>query len=456
MAGFESLFGKDTLDEHQTRSLGFFGTAALWLGANVVVTTILTGMLLVPDLAFTTALWIVLLGSLIGAVPLLLVGLMGQQTGLPSMVLTRRAYGPTGSRLISLVNMCVLIAWSWIQALLAGMSLNYAIAQVSGYSNLALMTVVCETLVVLIVLRGHLGIERVERWVAGLMMLLAAVVLYQINRHYDLGSLLTMPVESRNGITAGIAFDIVVATAFSWISSSADYNRNCRSGRIAVGGTYLGYVLATVIAMGLGATVSGISVQNGMEQTYDPTRLLSGFGFGVPAALVIFFSVMTTNVMAVYSATLSCMNVAPGMKFWKPALAIGVVTVFGALIPGILDQFQNFLLLVGALFIPAFSVMIADYFLVGRQGYDRALLHANVQRGRASAPVAIGAYLCGAALAAYWTLIAPLSIGASLPVFVITGGIYWLGVRLWVSTPDSADVRERDERPPQPRDARLE
>ncbi|MFP3443300.1 hypothetical protein R0K18_36760, partial [Pantoea sp. SIMBA_133] len=75
----------------------------------------------------------------------------------------------------------------------------------------------------------------------------------------------------------------------------------------------------------------------GMEQTYDPTRLLSGFGFGLPAALVIFFSVMTTNVMAVYSAPLSCMNVSPGMAFWKPALVIGVVTVFGALIPGILD-----------------------------------------------------------------------------------------------------------------------
>lgn len=429
----DRLLGQDTLDDHQHKSLGAFGTVALWLGANVVVTTILTGMLLVPDLPFMTAIGIVLIGSLIGAIPLLLVGLMGQHTGLPSMALTRRAYGPLGSRLISLVNMGVLIAWSWIQALLAGMSLDFAIQATTGYSNLPLMTILCESVVVLIVLRGHLGIERVERWAAMAMVGLAAVVLYQLNLHYDVSKLLDMSVESRNGITLGIAFDIVIATAFSWISSSADYNRNCKSGSIAVWGTYLGYVLAAMIAMGLGAAVSGLSVLNGMEQTYDPTRLLSGFGFGLPAALVIFFSVMTTNVMAVYSATLSCMNVSPGMAFWKPALVIGIVTVLGALIPGILDQFQNFLLLIGALFIPAFSVMIFDYYLVGRAGYSADLLKARHQLGRPTAPVAIGAYLIGAGLAAYWSLVSPLSLGASLPVFIITGCLYWLGALLFTS-----------------------
>ena len=421
------FIGKDTLNRQQHKSLGAIGTLALWLGANVVVTTILTGMLLVPDLAFSTAMGSILVGSLIGAIPLLLVGLMGQRTGLPSMVLTRRAYGPLGSKLVSIINMWVLIAWSWIQALLAGMSLDYAISEVTGYSNLPLMTILCEVVVVMIVLRGHLGIERVERWAALAMGGLAALVIYQLNSHYDLTTLIDIPQEARNGVTLGIAFDIVIATAFSWISTSADYNRNCKSGAIAVWGTYAGYVLAALIAMGLGAAVSGLSVLNGMEQTYDPTRLLSGFGFGLPAALVIFFSVMTTNVMAVYSATLSCMNVAPQMSFWKPALIIGIVTVFGALIPGILDQFQNFLLIIGALFIPAFAVMIADYYLVDTQGYDESLLEATQQVGRKTAGIAIGAYLMGAALAAYWTLVSPLAFGASLPVFLITGGLYWLG-----------------------------
>lgn len=78
-----SFFGQDTLSPNDTgHSLSSLGTFALWFGANIVVTTILTGMLLVPDLRFTTAITVVLIGSLIGAIPLLLVGLMGQRTGL--------------------------------------------------------------------------------------------------------------------------------------------------------------------------------------------------------------------------------------------------------------------------------------------------------------------------------------------------------------------------------------
>lgn len=48
-------------------------------------------------------------------------------------------------------------------------------------------------------------------------------------------------------------------------------------------------------------------------------------GFGLPAAIVVFLSVMTTNVMCVYSASLSYLNISPKTPFWKPALSIGVL-----------------------------------------------------------------------------------------------------------------------------------
>ena len=45
-----SKFGNDTIDEspQEHRTMGFGKAITMWLGANVVVTTILTGMLLVP------------------------------------------------------------------------------------------------------------------------------------------------------------------------------------------------------------------------------------------------------------------------------------------------------------------------------------------------------------------------------------------------------------------------
>ena len=441
-------FGQDGLapTAHDHRSLGLGGTTALWLGANVVVTTILTGMLLVPDLPFLQALLIVLVGSGIGILPLVLVGLMGQRTGLTTMVLARGSYGPLGAKLPSLVNLLTLLAWSWIQALLAGMSLNYAVEHLTGYSNLPLFTILCETLVLAIALRGHLGIERVERWAAIGMLLLTAAVFYAMGRNFEFSALLSMPQESRNEITPGIAFDIVIATAFSWIPLAADYNRNCRSQGIAATGTWVGYVAATLLAMGLGATVSGFSVLGGMEQTYDPAVLLAGFGFGLPAAIVVFLSVMTTNVMCVYSASLSYLNISPKTRFWKPALCIGVLSILGSQIPGILDNFQSFLLVIGSVFIPAFAVLIADYFVIHRGQYDVAdLLDEHGGRYRYLAgvnPAAFAAYALGAVLAYYWGWVSPLPVGASLPVFVITAVGYVI-LRRWVLVPQTPRLTQQ-------------
>ncbi len=423
MASLSSAFGQDTLaTENLHQSLGFPGTFALWLGANVVVTTILTGMLLVPAVNIVPALLIVFAGSAVGILPLVMIGLMGQRTGMTTMVLARGTFGRVGADFPAWVNLLVLLAWSWIQALLAGMSLDHAVASMTGYSNVPLFTVVCEVLVVLIALRGHLGIERAEKLVAVLMLVLFAAVMVALTRHYELTSIVTLPAQG--GMSTGVAFDIVIATAFSWIPLAADYNRHCRSRLAAVAGTWSGYVCATVLAMGLGATVSALSVSNGFAQTYDPAQLLSGFGFGLPAALVIFLSVLTTNVMCVYSATLSFMSARPQTPFWKPALVIGIVSVLGALIPGILDRFQDFLLIIGSVFIPAFAVIIVDYFLIDAQRYTAD----NLIHGRESLPAihwpAIASYLVGAALAYYWNWISPLSIGASLPVFVITASVY--------------------------------
>lgn len=74
-----SKFGNDSIHEAPQER------RTMWLGANVV-TTILTGMLLVPDLPYLQAMVIVLFGPLLGAVWLALVGVMGTRTGLPTMV----------------------------------------------------------------------------------------------------------------------------------------------------------------------------------------------------------------------------------------------------------------------------------------------------------------------------------------------------------------------------------
>jgi len=93
---------------------------------------------------------------------------------------------------------------------------------------------------------------------------------------------------------------------------------------------------------------------------------------------------------------------------------------------------------IGSVFIPAFAVLIADYFLIHKGDYAvDELLSEDGGRYRylnGFNPAAFIAYGLGAALAYYWGWISPLAWGASLPVFLITAASYAV-LRRWVLVP---------------------
>jgi NCS1 family nucleobase:cation symporter-1 len=93
-----SRLGHDTVEPgaDTERTMGFGNTIMVWLAANMVVTTLLTGTLFVPGILYLQAILIILLGTLLGVGVLALVGCIGTRTGLPTMVLTRGSFGVRG------------------------------------------------------------------------------------------------------------------------------------------------------------------------------------------------------------------------------------------------------------------------------------------------------------------------------------------------------------------------
>ncbi|ADI26607.1 cytosine permease [Geobacillus sp. C56-T3] len=417
------------------RSMNFFSTFTLWIAANVVITTVMTGMMFVPDISFSNAMLAIIVGSAIGAIPLALTGNIGIRTGLPTMVITRAAFGQKGAILPALVNTIILIGWSWIQAYMAGLSLNYAVHYATGYNNINLFVILTELLVVIITIFGHRGVERIEKYISIAMLILSFLVFYKIFTTYDISTLVEMKLSEHPSITTIIAFDIVIATAFSWMSTVCDFNRNCRSETSGFWGTYFGYLVASIVAMGLGAVVSGFSIASNMERTYDPTILLAAYGFGLIASIVVFFSVLSTNVMALYSATMSFMNVFPRAGFWKPTLIMGVICTLGALLKEVLmSHFFNFIMLIATLFIPVFAIVLVDYFLIKKGVYDAEdILYDTKGQYRYQKGVNIAAYITyivGAVFAYYFTYIHPLTVGSTMLTFLLSGAVYW-GLMKW-------------------------
>src|SRR5438552_9539531 len=127
------------------RRLSGFDFFVLWGDLAIGLLVLLTGALLVPALGLPKALLAIGVGSIIGCIPLALVGLAGAREGVPGMVLFRPVLGVEGSYLPSVLNIVQLIGWTgfefWAMALVANRMWH-----VSYWFWLAIVAVVCTAL----------------------------------------------------------------------------------------------------------------------------------------------------------------------------------------------------------------------------------------------------------------------------------------------------------------------
>ena len=325
---------------------------------------------------------LIIVGTVVGAAVLVTVGNIGTRTGLPTMALTRGPFGTRGSLLPVAANVIILMGWSWVQAMLAGIALDFLVASVTGFSSPVMFAVLCQTLVVILAIFGHTGIARVEPWLAVLILGIMAYIFVVAFTTFPPAEYLGIPADPSLGYTPILVLDVVIATAISWTVLSADFNRFAKSSRAGMVGSGVGYTLSTVISMVIGATAIGYVVLSGGEAIpFDPVTIVEPFG--APLAVVIFLSVMATNTMVVYGMVTTIVNAVPGrakLKFLPTALIVGIISIIGSTWFGLLNQFTTFLVTIGALFAPVFAIMIADYYIVKRGAYTADILKAREGR----------------------------------------------------------------------------
>src|SRR5919198_5327347 len=152
-------------EEH--RRLGGLDFAVLWGDLAIGLLVILTGALLVPAMGLPAALLAIAVGSVVGCIPLALVGAAGAREGVPGMVLFRPVLGRRGSYFPTALNILTLVGWTgfelWAMSLVANQ-----VVHLGYYAWLAIVAVVCTALALggpIVVVRRWL--ERFGAWVIG-------------------------------------------------------------------------------------------------------------------------------------------------------------------------------------------------------------------------------------------------------------------------------------------------
>ena len=186
------------------RRLRALDLAVLWGDLSIGLLVLVSGALLVPALGLPRALLAIVVGSLVGCLPLALVGLAGAREGVPGMVLFRPVLGRRGSYLPSAINLVQLVGWTAFEFWAMGRVANAVGGDLLGLEApvvwLAVVAVVCTALAMagpIFAVRRWL--ERFGAWVVAAAALWITVRVLAVG---DLGAIWRAPGSRRAPVLA--------------------------------------------------------------------------------------------------------------------------------------------------------------------------------------------------------------------------------------------------------------
>ena len=403
------------------RRLGGRDFFLLWAGVAISLAEIWAGGFLAP-MGFWAGLWAILLGHLIGNTLMALGGAIGSDHGIMSMVSVRPAFGIRGSNLAAVLNIIQLIGWAAIMLIIggrAGAALGKPVGGILASDAFWVITIGAGTL--LWALWTGKTAWKILQNVSVLALLLVVAAMTWV----AFGGLPAASAAAGGPMAFMTGLDLVIAMPISWMPLAADYSRMARSTRSAFWNTWTGYFLLSswMYALGLQVTL--------LTGATDPGRLIldtmGGLGLAVPALFMVVLSTITSDFPDVYSATCSLLNISRKLSARAAMWLAGGLSILVALVFP-MEQYENFLFFIGAMFIPLFGVVLTDYFVLRGRKLDVGELYREggaYWYRRGVNPAALAAWALGFAVYEAMALL-KLAAGGSIPSMLTAGLLYWV------------------------------
>jgi putative hydroxymethylpyrimidine transporter CytX len=349
-----------TLADEQPKTLGLLDHTALWGNLGISLLGPVTAVYVVANgMSFLAAFIAIVVGTLIGTIGLGLANMAGARTGMPAMVMLRGLFGTRLSYLPTLLNLIQVLGWAVFELVV----ISAAASQLLPW-HLTWPYVVIAGVLTTVMAVWPLGSVRLLRRYA-LIAVLAATgyLLIQLFRE----PLPSFSHGSFTGFWAGV--DLVVAVSVSWIPLAADYSRHSRSPNTAFVGSYVGYSVTQIMCYGLGLLAFS-TVASADPSEHGMFAALIAVPVGWLAFGVLVVRELDESFANVYSTAVSTQNLRPRADRRWLAVGIGAAATALALLIDI-NAYQNFLLLLGSVFVPMFAVFVVQYFVYsGWKGWD--------------------------------------------------------------------------------------
>jgi nucleobase:cation symporter-1, NCS1 family len=397
------------------KMLGGIDYFILWSSLGVGLLVFSAGSLL-SQASFIEATLAIILGSGVGSILLALAGKIGSDHGVPSLVTMRPAFGIRGSYVPAILNVMQLIGWTTFEIMIMARAAEMLAGSVVPYYFWAL---VFGALAALLGIAGPLNVVR--QWIGKFAVWIAygtsAIIIINLINSTDVGALLSSPSQ---GMSFFSALDLVIAMPVSWMPLVADYNRFAKKSKNALWGTFIGFTMTNVLFY-----VGGVLL--GTSDVIAIVVAIQAMFFGFLMLLLIVDE--ADNAFAdVYSASVSMQDIFSKISQRPLIVGFSALSAILAMVVSI-QEYEVFLLLIGAIFVPLFGVVLTDYYVVRRQKYTEQMLYGR-HNGLGIGVPAIIAWTLGVLLNYILSPLSPIympqlqGIGATIPSLAAASLIY--------------------------------
>ena len=284
---------------------------------------------------------------------------VGAKSRLSTYLLTEFAFGPTGAKVANLVVALSLVGWFGVICNTLGLATQEMLRESWNIDvpPRAVMTA-AGALMISVTAAGFTGIDRLALFLTPFMVLLIGYAAFLALRT-DGGE--PLPVEQ--AFTFETAVSAVVGTYIVGVIIQPDYSRFAVNVRHAVWSVFIALALCFSLVQFTSAVPS--------MATGEPSIVLvmSGLGIILPAFFLLFLGAWSSNVLCLYSSSLSVATLMGRGRLSHIVVAIGVA---GTLLAYVMVQeaIVDYLVLLGITIPPIGAVYIVEAIFVRRFRMD--------------------------------------------------------------------------------------
>lgn len=430
----------------EDRHYAFWDMVATWVGANANTGSWYVGGV-VAALGLGGAAAVIFVANPIAYAIMALIGYMGYKVGTTTMGLTRVSFGIKGSTLPSVLNVTQFIGWCAVNTFIAAISMSFLFNQLFNWPAfgspdswwvLVLGVLICSLLQIgLTVAGGSRSIKQAERVAVILLALLTIWETVTVFKTFSWAQIVAWRPPAELQMPFGKAMDVMAAFSLGWVPAIAEftrYTKNKASSTVApmIGANVALFWFALVGTIGVIATT--LSTGTFDPNMSDPSSIAGSLGLGWAAFLILILATVTTNVINIYAAGMSAVNiwpkVSPFKSFWIVSILATLVSLLPVVVGSFLNSFILFLDYVGFIFAPLFAILLTDYFIIRRGSYDwsqASRVNGAYWYNNGVNWYTIGTWVAGAIcfLIVRNFSVVMNSLGAVYTTLIITAIIYW-------------------------------